>query len=144
MHQSNVHTKRKTGLWRSRKCISLVGSKSALTCAGPQLTPSHVRRCRAEKGNLGKFRLTFRHGAVFVPKQCLYQKEAKDMENPKMYSSLGVKSTLTCAEPQTTPSHVRRCRADKGNLGNFRLTFRHGAVFVPKQNVAMCMQNLKM
>ena len=97
LHQSNVYFKRKLGLWRSRKCISLVCAKSALTCAGPQTTPSHVRRSRAENGNLGKFGPTFRHGAVFAPKQSLYQKEARAMESPKMCSSSQcVKCTYLC------------------------------------------------
>ena len=77
---------KKLGLWRARKCIPLIGAKSAVTCAVPQTTWSHVRRCKVEKGNLRKFRHTFRHAAVFVPKQCLYQKEARAMESPKIYS----------------------------------------------------------
>ena len=87
LHQSNVYIKRKLGLWRGEKCIPLVGAKSALTCLGPQTTPSNVRQYRADNGNLGKSRATFCHGAVFAPKQCLYQKEARAMESPKMYSS---------------------------------------------------------
>ena len=62
-------SKEKLGLCRAEKSIPLVGAKSALTCAGPQSTPSHVRQYTAEDGNLWKFRITFRNGAVFVPKQ---------------------------------------------------------------------------
>ena len=87
LHQSNVYIKRKVGLWRARKFIPLVGAKSALTCACPQTTLSHVMWYMAKKGNLGKFGPTFRHGAVFVPKQYLYQKETRAMESSKMYSS---------------------------------------------------------
>ena len=57
LHQSNAYIKRKLGLWR------------------------------AEKGNLVTFGPTFRHGAMFAPKQGLYQKEARAIQCPKMYSS---------------------------------------------------------
>ena len=69
LHQSNGYMKRKLGLWKAQKCIRLVGSKSALTCAGPQTTPTHVRQYIAEKGRLEKSGATFRHGAVLAPKQ---------------------------------------------------------------------------
>ena len=133
MHQSNVYIKRMLGLWRAQNCILLVGVKRALTCAGPQTTPSHVRKYKAENGNLGKSGPSFRHGAVFAPKQCLYQKEARLWRAQKCILLVGSKSALTCAGPQTTPSHVSRCWAQKGNLGKFVPTFCHGAVFAPKQ-----------
>ena len=85
LHQSNVYIKRKLGLWRAQKRIRLVGAKSVHTCAATQSTRSHVRRYRAENRNLGKFRRTFRHNEVFAPKQCLYPKEARAMESPKIY-----------------------------------------------------------
>ena len=117
LHQSNVYIKRKLGLWRAQKCILLVGAKSALTCASPQTTPSHVRRYRAEKGNLGKFGPTFRHGAVFAPKQCLYQKEARAMDSPKMYSSRWCKNrTYLCRSANYPVS----CKAVYRREGKFR------------------------
>ena len=85
-------------MYSSRRCKNL-------TCAGLQTTPSHVSQYRAENGNLRKSGSTFSHGTVFVPKQCLYQKEATGMESPKMYSSRRYKN-LTCAGQQTNPSHV--------------------------------------
>ena len=132
LHQSNIYIKRKLGLWRAQKCISLLGAKSAFACAGQQANPSHVRQCWAENGNLGKFGSTFRHGVVFAPKQCLDQKQARAMESPKM-CLVGAKGTLTCTGPQTTPSNVRQYRAENGNLGKFGPTVRHGTVFAPKQ-----------
>ena len=97
LHESNVYIKRKLSICTAQKCIPLVGAKSALTCAGPQTTPSHVRQYTAENGNLGKFGATFRHGAVFPPKQCLYQKEARAIKSPKMYfSSRCKKCTYLC------------------------------------------------
>ena len=59
----------------AQKSIPLVGAKSALTCAGPQTTSSNGREYKAENGNLEKSGATFCHGAVFAPKQYLYQKE---------------------------------------------------------------------
>ena len=87
LHQSNVYIKRKLGLWTAQKCIPLVGAKSALTCAGPQTTRSHVRQFKAENGNLENSGPGFCHGAVFAPKQCLYQKEARTMESTRIYFS---------------------------------------------------------
>ena len=70
---SNVHFSK---VWRVQKCIPLVGAKTALTCAGLQTTPSHVSLYKSENGNLRTSGSTFWHGTAFVPKQCLYQKEA--------------------------------------------------------------------
>ena len=82
---------------RDQKSIALVGAKRTLTCAGLQITPSRVRQYMAENKNLGKSRTTFRHGTVFAPKQCLYQKEARAMEIPKMHSSTRcIKHTYLC------------------------------------------------
>ena len=69
LHQSNDYIKRKLGLWRAQRCIPIVGAISALTCAGPQTTPTHVRQYRAEYGILGNSGAAIRHGAVFAPKQ---------------------------------------------------------------------------
>ena len=87
LHQSKDYIKRKLGLWKAQKCIPLFGAISSLTCAGQQTTPSHVRQCRAENEILGKSGAAFRLGAVFALKQLLYQKEAKAMESPRLYSS---------------------------------------------------------
>ena len=133
MHQRNVYIKRKLGLWRVRKCISLVSAKSALTCSGPQITSSHVRRHIGPRteiwGNLG---------LLFTMVQCFHQSNVYIKRKlglwrvRKCIPLLGAKSALDCAGPQTTPSHVRRHRAENGNLGKSVPTFRHGAVFAPK------------
>ena len=97
LHQKNIYIKTKLQVWRVQKCIPLVGTKTALTCAGLQTTPSHLSQYRAENGNLRKFGSTFCHGTVFAPKHCLYQKEAIGMESPKMYSSRHCKNrTYLC------------------------------------------------
>ena len=78
--------KRKLVEWRVQKCIPLVGARTRLTCAGRQTTPSQGRRYRAENGNLRKFGRIHRVGNVFAPRQHLYQKGARGMEIPEMYS----------------------------------------------------------
>ena len=87
LHHSNVYIKRNLRVWKIKKCIILVGVKTGLTCAGLQITPSHVRRYKAENRNLWNFGSTFHHGTVFAPNHCLYQKEAANIESPKMCSS---------------------------------------------------------
>ena len=133
LHQNKNYFKRKLGLWRAQKCIPLVGVISAHTCAGPQTNPSHVRQYRAENVILGKSGANFRNAAVFASKQELYQNEARPMENPKIYSSRRCnKHTYLCC----TANHPDSCKAVQGrerNIGEIRGTFRHGAVFAPKQ-----------
>ena len=132
LHQSNVNIKRKLRVWRVQKGIPLVGAKTSLTCAGLETTPSQVSQYRAENGNLHKSGSTFSHGTVSVPKQCLYQKEATRMDNPKMYSSRQCKK-LTCVGLQTTLSQVTQYRAENRNFRISESTFFHGTVFAPKQ-----------
>ena len=138
LHQSNVYIKRKLRGWRAQKCIPLVGTKPVLTCAVPQTTPVYGGHYRAENGNLCKFGFTYRHGSMFPPKQCLYQKKTKGMESPKMYSLSRWKTPLTCASLQTTPVHGAQYRADNGNLYEFGSTYRHGtvakAIFISKES----------
>ena len=85
LYQSNVYVKMKLMVWRAQKCISLVGAKTTPTCTGLQTTVVHGGQYRAENGNLRKFGSTYRHGTMFVPKQCLCQNEANGMESPKMH-----------------------------------------------------------
>ena len=96
-HQGNMYTKRKLRVWRDQKCIPIVGSKTILTCAGRQNTPSRGRQYRAQNGNLRKLGGTYHHGTVFPPRQYLYQKEATGMERPEMYSASRCKNhTYLC------------------------------------------------
>ena len=84
LHQSNIYIKRKLSVWRVQNCKPLVGSKTSLTCAGLQITPSQGSEYSAENGNFRKSGSTLSNGTVFAPKQCLYQTEATGMESPKM------------------------------------------------------------
>ena len=113
--QSKHYIKRKVGLWRAQKCIPLVGAISALTCTGPQTNPSHVRQYTAKNVILGKSGVTFRHGAVFAPKQGLYQNEARAMKKPKVYSSRRCnKRTYLCG----TVNYPVSCKAVRGQERN--------------------------
>ena len=115
LHQCNDYIKRKLGLWRFQKCIPLVGAISAQSCAGPQNTPTHVKRYRAEYGILGKSGATIRHGAVFTLNQWLYQKEARGMESPKMYSfHRCTKRTYLYG----SANHPDSCKAVQGRVRN--------------------------
>ena len=82
--QSNVYIKRKLRLKRVQKCIPLVGANTALTCASLQTTPSHVRRYRAENGNLQKLGLPF----TMIP--CLHQSDVYIKRKPWVWESKNV------------------------------------------------------
>ena len=52
-----------------------------------------------ENGNLRILGWTCHHGAVFAPRQYLYQKEATGMESPEMYSTSRCKNpTYLCGQ----------------------------------------------
>ena len=86
LHQGNIYTKRKLRVWRDQKCIPLVGAITPLNCAGRHNTPSRGRQYRTQNGKFGKLGRTYGHGTVFAPRKYLYQKEARGMERPEMYS----------------------------------------------------------
>ena len=67
-----------------KNAILLVGGNTVPTSTGLQTTQFRAAPYRADNGILRKFGCTYRHGTVFAPKQCLYQKEATGMESPKM------------------------------------------------------------
>ena len=87
LHQGDIYTERKLRVWRDQKCIPLVGAITPLTCVGGHNTPSPGRQYRAQNRKQGKLGRTYGHGTVFAPRRYLYQKEAKGMERPEMYSA---------------------------------------------------------
>ena len=99
LHQRNIYIKKKLRIWRDRKCISLVGAETPLTCAGRQSTPSQGKRYRDDNGNLRKVGWTYCHGTVFAPRQYLYQKKATGMERPEMYSPGRFKNLIYLCRP---------------------------------------------
>ena len=94
-----IYIQMKLRIWREQKCIPLVNGETPLTCAGRQTSPSHGRRYRADNRNLCKLGWTYRHGTVFAPRQCLYQKEAMGKENPDMYSTHCYRNTTYLCGP---------------------------------------------
>ena len=133
LHQSNIYLKRKLRVWRDRKCISLVGAKTPLTCAGRQSTPFQWRRYSAEREILRKLGWTYRHGTMFAPGQYLYEIEAMGMERPELYFPSQCKNAHTYVGRQTTPTKGRRYIKEKGNLRKLGWTYHHGTIFAPKQ-----------
>ena len=125
LHQGYADITRKLWVWRAQKCIPLVGAETPLT-------PSHEGSYRAENGNLRKLGWTYRHCTVLPPRQCLYQKEAKGMESPEMYSTPWCRNPHTCAGLPTTMSQGLRYRAENRNLCKLGLTYRHGTMLPPK------------
>ena len=103
LHQGKIYIKRELGEWRVQKCIPLVGAKTPLTCAGRQTTPSEGRRYRAENGNLRKFGRIHRHGTVCAPRPYLYQKTARGMESPELYSFSRCKNPSYLCWPSNYP-----------------------------------------
>ena len=134
LHQNNLYIKRTLRVWRVQKYIPLVGSKTVLTCAGLQTTPSHMRQYWAANENLRKFGSTFRNGTMFAPKQCLYQKEAAGIESPKMYSSSRCKNRTYLCGPENYPIWCEAYRAENGNFRKFWFTFHHCIMFASKQS----------
>ena len=84
LHLRNVHIKR--WLWerRAEKYNPCVGAKIPQTSTGLQATPSQASPYSAVNGNLRQFEATYRHGTVFAPTQCAYQKVAMGKESRKI------------------------------------------------------------
>ena len=103
LHQGSIYTKRKLRVWRDQNCIPLVGAITPLTCASRQSTPSRWRQHRAQNGRLRKFCPTYLHGTVLAPRKYLYQKEAKGMERPELYSVSRCNNPTYLCEPSKYP-----------------------------------------
>ena len=84
LHQCNAHIKRKLRVCRAQKCNPCFGAKCPLRSMGLQRTRFNAAPYRADSTNLREFGATYRHSTVFAPMQCLYQKEAKGMQSPKI------------------------------------------------------------
>ena len=119
LHQSSVYFKKKLRVWTVQKCSPLVGVKTSLTCAGLQMTPSHVSVYSAENGNLRKSGSTFCHGTVVAPKQCLYQKESTRVESPKIYSACLCKNLIYLCGTANDPVSSRPVECQEGKFAEF-------------------------
>ena len=119
----------------NQELYSFSRCKNPLTCAGRETTPTQGRRSGAQNGNLSKFGRIYRVGTVFAQRQHLYQKGARGMERPEMYSFSRCKNPLTCAGRETTPTQGRRSGAENGNLSKFGRIYRVGTVFAQRQHL---------
>ena len=103
---------------------------------------------RAENGNLRNFKAVENNGTAFAPKQCLYQKVAGDMENPKMQSLSRCNKRTGRYAQANNPVSSTAYRAENGNLGNFEPVENNGTAFAPKQclyqKLAVGIENPKM
>ena len=89
-------------MYSSRRC------KNHTYLCGSAYYPVLCKAVHGREGKLGKLVPTFRHGAVFALKRCLYQKEASAMESLKMYSSRRFKKrTYLCR----TANYPVSCKA---------------------------------
>ena len=83
LHQWNVYIKRKLRVYSSHKCNPCFGAKSPLRSTDLQTTLFHAAPYRADSTTLWEFGAIYRHGTVFAPIECLYQKEAKGIRAQK-------------------------------------------------------------
>ena len=84
LHQINVYIKRKLRVWGTQKCNFLIGAETEPTVTGRKTTYSQAMQYMANIGNLRQYGASNPQGTVFAPNQCLYQKEATGVGNPKM------------------------------------------------------------
>ena len=79
---------------------------------GPENNPVSCIAYRAENGNLGNFEGVENVGTAFAPNQCLYQKVAEDMENPKKQSLSQCNKRTECFGPENNPVSCIAYRAE--------------------------------
>ena len=104
-------------------------------CTGrywPANNPDSYTAYRAENGTLGNFEAVDHNGTVFAPKQCLYQKVAMYMENPKMQSLSRCNKRTGRYGPANNPVSFTTYKAESRNLGKFEAVDHNGTVFAPK------------
>ena len=113
---------------------------------GLQTTRFHVAPYRTDNENLRKFGATYRHGALFAPKRCSYQKKAMGKESQKKCKPcVDTIRVQTCTGLQTTRFHAAPYRADNENLRKLGATYRSGSMFAYLyQKEALGKENSKM
>ena len=84
LYKNNVHFERKLSRRRAQKCNTCARVKIEQTCTGLQTTTLHSAQYRDVNGKMLFFWAFYRHGTVFAPKQCAYQKDAMEKESPKI------------------------------------------------------------
>ena len=84
LHQCILYIKRKLRVLRTQKRNPWFGAKSPLRSTGLQNTLFHSAPYSADSADFPKIGASFNHGTVIAPIHSLYQKEATEMENPKI------------------------------------------------------------
>ena len=102
-NQWNVYIKSRLRVCRAQKCNPSFGLKTPPRIVGLRRTLFHAAQYRADSTNLREFEATYHHGTVFAPMECLYQKEAKCMQNPKMYPLFRCKKATSQYGPAKNP-----------------------------------------
>ena len=103
LHQWNVYIKRKLRVCRAQKCNPCFSAKTPPRSTDLQRTLFHAVPYMADSTNLREFGATYRHGNVFAPMECLYQKDAKGMQSPIIVILVSVQkahfAVRTCKKP---------------------------------------------
>ena len=86
----------------------------------PGNNPVSCNAYRAENGNLGKFEAVENNGTAFAPKQCLYQKVAVGMENPKMQSPSWCNKRTGRYGSENNPDFMHRLEGREWKSGKLR------------------------
>ena len=126
--------------------LSRCNKRTGRSC--PANNPVPCTAYRAENGNLENFEAVEDNGTAFAPKQCLYEKGAVGMENPKMQSPSRCNKRTGSYGTTNNPVSCTAYRAENGNLGKFEGVENYGTAFAPKQclyqKVPVGMENPKM
>ena len=88
---------------------------------------------RAENANLGKFEAFENNGSAFAPKQCIYQKLAVGLENPKLQLVSRCNKRTGRYGPANNLDSFTAFRAENSNMGKFEAIENNGTAFAPKQ-----------
>ena len=100
---------------------------------GSAKNPVWCTAYRAEYANLGIFGAVVSKGTAFAPKQCLHQKVAVSIQNPKMQSLSRCNKRTGRYSPENNPVLCTAYRAEYVNLGISHAVKSKGIAFQPKQ-----------
>ena len=144
LHLGNIYIKKKLRLWIDQKCIPLLCVKTPLTYADHQATPSKGTQYRAVKllclkrvGIGPRTETTVNWGGPIPMVPCLHlgnidvKRKLRLWIDQKCIPLLCVKTPLTYADHQTTPSKGTQYRAENANMRKLGWTYHHGTVFAP-------------
>ena len=115
---------------------------------GPANNLDSFTASRAENANFEKFEAIGNNGTAFAQKQCIQQKVAAGMENPKMQSPSRCNKRTGRYGPANNPDSFTASKAENANFGKLEAVGNDGTAFAPKQSLceelAVGMDNPKM